>query len=188
MAPNYWMLPNKFGFDEDNDIIAEIPSINISLTIKNLTWVFESTGRQKQLKASNNVEDIRNQIETPGVKSYIFMCTGVNTIVKMLYNYNFSQSQLNESKETQVHNQVESQKDYWWKHEGVEIYGDGDNSVSVKSLRVPHLWKEKQKEPVIVKEYSGNGVDHSAILRDKKFLNDLSEILVGNKIDEGKEI
>ncbi|KAA6354246.1 MAG: hypothetical protein EZS28_050227, partial [Streblomastix strix] len=75
MAPNYWMLPNQFGFDEDNDIIAEIPSLNISLTSKNMTWVFESTGRQKQLKASNNVKDIRNQIQAPGVKSYIFMCT-----------------------------------------------------------------------------------------------------------------
>lgn len=44
MAPYYLLLPNKYGFDEENDVIAEIPSLNITITPKNMSWVFESTG------------------------------------------------------------------------------------------------------------------------------------------------
>lgn len=44
ISPLYWNLPNKYGYDEENDVIAEIPSLNVTITSKNISWIYESTG------------------------------------------------------------------------------------------------------------------------------------------------
>ncbi|KAA6382568.1 MAG: putative phosphatidylcholine-sterol O-acyltransferase [Streblomastix strix] len=141
-APIQWLLPNKYGYDIENDVILEIPSLNVKITPKNMSWVFKSTGRLDQLKAMNNVKDLRDQLNPPHVKSYVFICTGTDT-------------------------------------EGSDVFGDGDNSVSVQSLRVPHLWVNEQEEPVIIKEYTG--ADHSGILKDGRFWVEVKKILLGGQ-------
>ncbi|KAA6359258.1 MAG: hypothetical protein EZS28_045215, partial [Streblomastix strix] len=169
VAPFYWLLPNKYGFDEDNDIIAEIPSLNITITPKNQSWVFESTGRLDQLKAANHVKDIRNQLHNPPhIKTHVFICTGVPTISKILFNASYEQYNIQ-----------------WWNTEGVDIMSDGDNTVTAKSLRVPYQWIKAQEQPVIIRELAGP--DHSGILNDKKFKFELRSILLGMEQDEEGE-
>ncbi|KAA6393991.1 MAG: putative Lecithin:cholesterol acyltransferase family protein [Streblomastix strix] len=174
MAPYYLLLPNKYGFDEENDVIAEIPSLNITITPKNMSWVFEST-------AANNVKLFRDEIKAPQVKSFIFICTGLDTIAQMVYNQSSHINNNNQVNENRV-----DEQEQWWKTEGAEIKGDGDSSVNTKSLRVPHLWRKLQEEPVIIKEYAG--ADHSGILKDIRFLSDLEMILINNKNDDEMEL
>ncbi|KAA6371304.1 MAG: putative phosphatidylcholine-sterol O-acyltransferase [Streblomastix strix] len=179
ISPLYWNLPNKYGYDEENDVIAEIPSLNVTITSKNISWIYESTGRLDLLAAYNNVKHIRDELKAPGIKTYSFTCIGEDTLYKLVYNYTSPDKQ--QENKDQIND-----SDQWWKHEGYEVFGNGDNSANPKCLKVPLLWRELQEQPVIWKEYTG--ADHSGILKDDRFWLDLRKILVGDASDDEKEL
>ena len=57
----------------------------------------------------------------------------------------------------------------------VRIFGDGDGTVTNVSLQGCTRWQDKQKQPIIIKEF--NNSEHNGILQNKHLINLVKDFL-----------
>ncbi|KAA6383156.1 MAG: putative group XV phospholipase A2 [Streblomastix strix] len=100
---------------EKNMNKEEATSTIYQVSVKNLTWLFDSTGRQDQSTTLKYMQTYVNKPpKAPGIK------------VNLHYGFD-SQSEQNELNNKDL--------DYWWMTEGKEINGEGDGTVNLQSLK-----------------------------------------------------
>ncbi|KAH7815780.1 putative lysophospholipase III [Monocercomonoides exilis] len=149
----FWMLPNKNAYADDT-IIATIPSIGETITLRNMSHVFTSTNRYLADEALAMTQRyIDRPIKAPHVPVHFIIGRGKKTTKAMQY---------------------EGAPDSWWHKQGKNIIGDGDGTVPIESLRCALKWKDEQHEEITLLELK---YSHTGILHKKESINHMLSII-----------
>lgn len=55
------------------------------------------------------------------------------------------------------------------------VYGDGDGTINIRSLKSCLFWKDKQKQQVVYKPFQG--IEHSQMLSDRNVINYIKSVI-----------
>ena len=128
-----WLMPNLKYWSDDNLVEAQ----NINITKKNFEEFYKLLKSDHGLGLWHDTKDLIKDLKAPKVEVFCIYSHGLDTVEKLGY-YQFPDSSL------------------------VKIYGDGDNTVNLKSLEACKSWRDKQKQPVHTKSFYR--LDHLGIL------------------------
>ncbi|KAA6356003.1 MAG: hypothetical protein EZS28_048470, partial [Streblomastix strix] len=200
LAGLYWQLPNQnipfastSNTNEGNNekqsndlpIVAYVKCKNATLTAKNMTWAFTTTGRFQQAASLSKAVSAQTELKAPNVSAHIFIAYSIDKVslnrspqfMKKIYRKKKISDELSDEKATTPVQILFNGVDGTWQNEiVVELLGEGDGEIPIKSLRAPFAWKGMQKLPVSTSELQGTS--HSAILSDSRFINSLLKILL----------
>lgn len=101
-----------------------------------------------------NTKDLLGDLEAPGVEVWCLVGRGHKTLGRLEYTGDFPQSS------------------------SVELFDDGDGTVSLQSARYCRKWSDEQEEPVFYREFE---TAHMDILKDPKLLDYLERVLLSEK-------
>ncbi|KAK2963887.1 putative Phosphatidylcholine-sterol acyltransferase [Blattamonas nauphoetae] len=147
----YWMMPNPLGYDMDEPV-ATMKKSGENVTLSNIyKFMKEANMTKQEIAMQHSQKAMAASTSHPGVKTTIVTSYGLKTP---------SLVELDDSKEGAK----------WWKELVTEINGDGDGTVPLQSLKVPHSWKKKDSDILNFIEYKG--LDHSGPISDKNALKD----------------
>ena len=130
-----WLMPNLNFWSDDNLVEAK----NINITKDNFEEFYKLLNSDHGLGLWHDTKDLIKDLKAPQVEVFCIYSHGLDTVEKLGY-YEFPNSSL------------------------VKIYGDGDNTVNLKSLEACKSWSGKQKHPVHTKSFYR--LDHLGILWD----------------------
>lgn len=102
-----------------------------------------------------NTKDLLGSLEAPGVEVWCVVGRGLKTLGRMEYTGEFPDSP------------------------SLELYDDGDGTVSMQSASYCRKWSKKQKQPVYYKEFDAS---HMEILKDARVLDYVQRIVDDNEI------
>ena len=155
-----YLFPREPAFDMDR-ILVETPTNNY--TLRNLDDLFVAAKLPDQKEMWHDTRDIANKLKAPNVEIWCLYGSGVDTPSKIIYKDSF-----------------DSNKYY-------ELYGDGDGTVNLDSLRACEQFAREQEKPVYSKMFPK--VDHISILRGYDAANFIStQILAEDLIQPYQEI
>nr|XP_028595323.1 phosphatidylcholine-sterol acyltransferase isoform X1 [Podarcis muralis] len=147
-----WMFPDTIAWPETHAFIST-PSYNY--TYRDYQRLFTDINFEDGWYMWNDTKDLLKGLPAPGVEVYCIYGTGFPTVETYIYNDRFP---------------YEDPIDF--------VYGDGDNSVSRRSLELCKRWHGQQEQKVHVVEMPG--VEHLNMIFDNRTLNYINEILLGN--------
>ncbi|XP_067905711.1 phosphatidylcholine-sterol acyltransferase isoform X2 [Heterodontus francisci] len=149
---NPWLLPTTRAWPTDH-VFVSTPTYNY--TYNDYRKFFADIGYEDGWLKWQNSKGLLSDLPPPGVNMYCLYGTGIPTPVTYIYDEDFPSSQ-----PIQI------------------VYGDGDNTVGIKSLSLCRKWKEQQKQKVHVIEFPGKC--HFDIIYDFQALEVIQDILLGN--------
>lgn len=147
-----WMFPNTMAWSETHTFIST-PSYNY--TYQDYYRFFVDVNFEDGWYMWNDTKDLLKGLPPPGVEMYCMYGTGLPTAETYIYDDNFP---------------YEDPVDI--------VFGDGDDTLSRRSMELCKKWHSQQKERVHVVELPG--VEHLNMVFDNLTLNYINEILLGN--------
>ncbi|XP_067409024.1 phosphatidylcholine-sterol acyltransferase isoform X2 [Emydura macquarii macquarii] len=150
---NPWMFPTNMARPETHVFIST-PSYNY--TYRDYRRFFLDLNFEDGWYMWNNTKDLLKGLPSPGVETFCLYGTGLPTVETYIYDENFP---------------YEDPVDM--------IYGDGDGTVSTRSLELCRQWQTQQQQRVHVKELPGE--DHLNMVFSNQTLSYINEILLGSR-------
>uniref|UniRef100_A0A8D0BFY0 Phosphatidylcholine-sterol acyltransferase n=1 Tax=Salvator merianae TaxID=96440 RepID=A0A8D0BFY0_SALMN len=147
-----WIFPTNMAWPETHVFIST-PSYNY--TYRDYRRFFVDVNFEDGWYMWNDTKDLLQGLPPPGVEVYCLYGTGLPTAEAYVYNEHFP---------------YEDPVDI--------VYGDGDDTVSTRSMALCRRWQGQQKEKVHVLELLG--IDHLSMVFDNSTLNYINEILLGS--------
>lgn len=146
----HWMLPNKNAYNESYELMTiKVDDQVASLNVNNMSYAFSSTNRTKYEKAVNMTQAYVNHFEPPRVPVHIIYSYNVSTLHHLAY--------------------TSTKKENWWEKDADKVYGDGDGTVPIESLRAAEKWIGQQPEPI--KKDAIPNYSHVAILHRDEYVD-----------------
>ncbi|XP_053127105.1 phosphatidylcholine-sterol acyltransferase isoform X2 [Hemicordylus capensis] len=146
-----WMFPTNMAWPETHVFIST-PSYNY--TFRDYRRFFADVNFEDGWYMWNDTQDLLKDLPPPGVETYCLYGTGHPTAETYIYDERFP---------------YEDPVDI--------VYGDGDDTVSRRSMELCKRWHGQQRERVHVLELPG--VDHLNMVFDNRTLHHINEILLG---------
>lgn len=147
-----WMFPTTLAWPETHVFIST-PFYNY--TTKDMWRFFVDVNFEDGWYMWNSTKDLLKGLPPPGVEMYCLHGTGIPTAETYIYDDRFP---------------YEDPVDI--------VYGDGDDTISTRSMELCKQWQGQQKEAVHVLELPG--IEHLNMVFDNSTLNYINEILLGN--------
>ncbi|XP_075796674.1 phosphatidylcholine-sterol acyltransferase isoform X1 [Pelodiscus sinensis] len=154
-----WMFPTSLAWPETHVFIST-PSYNY--TYRDYQRFFLDVSFEDGWYMWSDTKDLLKGLPPPGVETHCLYGTGLPTAETYIYDEHFP---------------FEDPVDI--------IYGDGDDTVSTRSMKLCARWQNQQKQPVHVLELPG--VDHLNMVFSNQTLSYINEILLGRVQDRGEE-
>uniref|UniRef100_K7FS77 Lecithin-cholesterol acyltransferase n=1 Tax=Pelodiscus sinensis TaxID=13735 RepID=K7FS77_PELSI len=146
-----WMFPTSLAWPETHVFIST-PSYNY--TYRDYQRFFLDVSFEDGWYMWSDTKDLLKGLPPPGVETHCLYGTGLPTAETYIYDEHFP---------------FEDPVDI--------IYGDGDDTVSTRSMKLCARWQNQQKQPVHVLELPG--VDHLNMVFSNQTLSYINEILLG---------
>ncbi|NWZ80561.1 LCAT acyltransferase, partial [Poecile atricapillus] len=153
-----WMFPTTLAWPESHVFIST-PSYNY--TYRDYQRFFTDVNLEDGWYMWEDMKDLLKDLPPPGVDTYCLYGTGFPTAETYVYDERFP---------------YEDPVDI--------IYGDGDDSVSTRSLELCKRWRDQQKQKVYVQEL--RGAHHFNMVFSNLTLTYINEILLGSKEEQGE--
>ncbi|XP_014163220.1 phosphatidylcholine-sterol acyltransferase [Geospiza fortis] len=153
-----WMFPTTLAWPESHVFIST-PSYNY--TYRDYQRFFTDVNLEDGWYMWEDMKDLLKDLPPPGVDTYCLYGTGFPTAETYIYDERFP---------------YEDPVDI--------IYGDGDDSVSTRSLELCKRWRDQQKQQVFVQEL--RGAHHFNMIFSNLTLSYINEILLGSKEEQGE--
>lgn len=150
-----WMFPTNLAWPETHVFIST-PSFNY--TYQDYKRYFTDVNLEDGWYMWEDTKDLLKGLPAPGVKVYCLYGTGFPTVETYIYDWRFP---------------YEDPIDM--------IYGDGDDTVSTRSMELCKRWRSQQKQKVRIFEM--HGVDHLNTVFSNTTLSYINEILLGSLAD-----
>uniref|UniRef100_A0A8D0GC87 Phosphatidylcholine-sterol acyltransferase n=1 Tax=Sphenodon punctatus TaxID=8508 RepID=A0A8D0GC87_SPHPU len=147
-----WMFPNNLAWPETHVFIST-PFRNY--TYQDYQHFFIDVNFEDGWYMWNDTKDLLKGLPPPDVETYCLYGTGLPTVETYIYDEHFP---------------YEDPVDI--------VYGDGDDTVSTRSMELCKIWHNRQQERVHVIELPG--VDHLNMVFNNLTLNYINEIMLGN--------
>ncbi|KAK2951236.1 putative Phosphatidylcholine-sterol acyltransferase [Blattamonas nauphoetae] len=155
----FWMMPNALAYGP-NEPLAKMKKSGEIVTLSNIYDYMKKAGLTKQSIATQHARKaMEASVKHPGVKTTIITSYGLKTP---------SLVELDDSKEGGE----------WWKELVTEQNGDGDGTVPLQSLKVPHKWVKKDTDVLKFIEYKG--LDHSGPISNREALKDFVNLFTSD--------
>lgn len=153
-----WMFPTSLAWPESHVFIST-PSYNY--TYRDYRRFFTDVNLEDGWYMWEDMKDLLKDLPPPGVDTYCLYGTGHPTVETYIYDERFP---------------YEDPVDM--------IYGDGDNTVSTRSLELCKRWRGQQRQRVHVQEL--RGVDHLNMVFSNLTLSSINDILLGGSGEPGE--
>ncbi|XP_037734090.1 phosphatidylcholine-sterol acyltransferase [Chelonia mydas] len=147
-----WMFPTNLAWPESHVFIST-PSYNY--TYRDYRRFFLDVNFEDGWYMWNDTKDLLKGLPPPGVETYCLYGMGLPTVETYIYDERFP---------------YEDPVDV--------VYGDGDDTVSTRSMKLCNRWEKQQKQRVHVVELPG--VDHLSMVFSNQTLSYINEILLGS--------
>nr|XP_048672842.1 phosphatidylcholine-sterol acyltransferase isoform X3 [Caretta caretta] len=147
-----WVFPTNIAWPESHVFIST-PSYNY--TYRDYRRFFLDVNFEDGWYMWNDTKDLLKGLPPPGVETYCLYGTGLPTVETYIYDERFP---------------YEDPVDV--------VYGDGDDTVSTRSMKLCDRWDKQQKQRVHVVELPG--VDHLSMVFNNQTLSYINEILLGS--------
>jgi len=147
-----WLMPSK-DFWSENEALVQTDAKNF--TRVDLEHFYNSVSDEYGPSMNSMVKDTENLLSglpSPNVEVHCIHGSLVDTIEKLVYAPGAFPS---------------SDPDY--------VYGDGDGTVNIRSLKGCLTWRKKQKQPVFYKQFEK--LDHLGMLRERDLIEYLTNII-----------
>uniref|UniRef100_A0A674ICC4 Lecithin-cholesterol acyltransferase n=1 Tax=Terrapene triunguis TaxID=2587831 RepID=A0A674ICC4_9SAUR len=154
-----WMFPTNIAWPESHVFIST-PSYNY--TYRDYRRFFLDVNFEDGWYMWNDTKDLLKGLPPPGVETYCLYGTGFPTVETYIYDEHFP---------------YEDPVDV--------VYGDGDDTVSTRSMKLCSRWAKQQKQRVHVMELPG--VEHLNMVFDNQTLSYINEILLGSSQASAEE-
>lgn len=150
-----YLLPSPAVFPADQVLVKDIKN---QYTSNDYEKLYGALQYPVSYELYRDVKDLTPPEQPPGVKVYCVHGYGIKTIEQLVYESSEIGRPFNENVTL--------------------VYGEGDGTVNLQSLRACLDWQSTQVEPVYYRNFSP--VDHEGILRDESAFEYLKEALQSN--------